>query len=194
MERKLLLQSIPLLIVLIISFVVYKTYLEETEPKEVESNIHAELIEIKNNKNNLIYDIEYFSKGQKGEEYRIYSKFGELAGDQKNLIKMREVESIIKVENSTPIKILADSAIYDKSNYNTIFSGNVIISYDEHIISSDNADLTFEKNLATIYNNVIYKNLNTKLEADKIDIDILTKNTKISMNDKLKKVRILKLN
>ena len=93
---------------------------------------------------------------------------------------MREVESIIKVENSTPIKILADSAIYDKSNYNTIFSGNVIISYDEHIISSDNADLTFEKNLATIYNNVIYKNLNTKLEADKIDIDILTKNTKIS--------------
>ena len=194
MERKLLLQSIPLLIVLIISFVVYKTYLEETEPKEVESNIHTELIEIKNNKNNLIYDIEYFSKGQKGEEYRIYSKFGELAGDQKNLIKMREVESIIKVENSTPIKILADSAIYDKSNYNTIFSGNVIISYDEHIISSDNADLTFEKNLATIYNNVIYKNLNTKLEADKIDIDILTKNTKISMNDKLKKVRILKLN
>ena len=194
MGRKLFLQSIPLLIILVISFLVYKIYFKVSEPEEVVSNIHAGLIELKTDKNNLIYDIEYFSKGQKGEEYTIYSKFGELSGDQKNLIKMREVESIIRVKNSPPIKISADNAIYNKFNYNTIFSGNVIITYDEHSITSDIADLTFEKNLATIYNNVIYKNLNTKLEADKIDINIITKDTKISMDDKLKKVRILKLN
>jgi lipopolysaccharide export system protein LptA len=117
-----------------------------------------------------------------------------LEGDQQNLIKMKQVQSIIKLKNSTPIKISADNAIYDKLNYNTIFSGSVIITYGKHSITAGNADLAFEKNLATIYNNIIYKNLNTRLLADKMEMNLLTKNLKVSMNDKQKKVKIINLN
>ena len=46
----------------------------------------------------------------------------------------------------------------------------------------------------TISKNIIYKNLDTKLEADKIEIDLLTKNTKIFMDDKSKKIKLIKSN
>jgi lipopolysaccharide export system protein LptA len=63
-----------------------------------------------------------------------------------------------------------------------------------HAITSDNLDLSFDENLATISDNVIYKNLNTRMQADKIEIDLITKNSKIFMNDKLKKVKIININ
>ena len=48
-------------------------------------------------------------------------------------------------------------------------------TYTDNIILSNNLDLDFGKNLAFIYDNVIFKNLNTKLLADKIEIDLITK-------------------
>ena len=69
-----------------------------------------------------------------------------------------------------------------------------MVTYNDHFISSDKLDLIFEKNLATISNNIIYKNLNTKLQADKVEIDLITKNSKIFMNDKTKKIKIMSIN
>ena len=48
--------------------------------------------------------------------------------------------------------------------------------------------------MATITNNVIYKNLNTKMFADKIEINLITKNSKIFMNSGSKKVKIVRIN
>ena len=69
-----------------------------------------------------------------------------------------------------------------------------MVSYTEHKITSENLDLIFNKNLVTITNNITYKNLNAVLEADKIEIDLITKNSKISMNNKSDKVNVLSLN
>ena len=107
---------------------------------------------------------------------------------------MKDVTAVITMTNSTPIKIYSDNAIYNKSNYNTSFYGNVLVNYMVHNIASDNLDLLLEKNLATFSNNIIYKNLNTELEADKIEIDLITKKSKIFMDNKSKKVKIVKLN
>ena len=54
-------------------------------------------------------------------------------------------------------------------------------------------NLLFNQNLATISNNVIYKNLNTELFADKIEIDLITKNSKIFMKNNSKKVKIVSM-
>jgi lipopolysaccharide export system protein LptA len=64
----------------------------------------------------------------------------------------------------------------------------------EHDITSDNLNLDFSQNLATISNNVFYKSLNTSLKADRIKIDLLTKDTKIYMNDKSKKINVISVN
>ena len=57
------------------------------------------------------------------------------------------------------------------------------------ILQSEGLD--FEKNLAFISNQVKYKNLNTSLQADKVEIDLISKNLKIFMNDNSKTIKII---
>tara|TARA_B100000787_G_C15981049_1_gene201599 strand:- start:64 stop:387 length:324 start_codon:yes stop_codon:yes gene_type:complete len=107
---------------------------------------------------------------------------------------MKKVTATINFKDSSPINIYADNALYSNFNNNTNFYGNVLVTYVDNVIESEKMDLFFEKNFATISNNVIYKNLNTQLEADKVEIDLITKNSKIFMEDKSKKIRIISLN
>ena len=106
---------------------------------------------------------------------------------------MKDVVAIINIKNSTPIKISAKNALYNNVNYETNFYEDVLVSYENHAINSNNLDLIFQKNLATITNNIVYKNLNTKLQADKIEIDLITKNSKIFMNNKFDKINIVSI-
>ena len=41
---------------------------------------------------------------------------------------------------------------------------------------------------------IIYKNLNTKLLADKMEIDLITKNSKIFMNNNSDTIKIVSIN
>jgi len=143
---------------------------------------------------NLIYNIEYISEFKDGSFYVITSEVGELIFDQPGLIKMKKVIATINLNNSSPIKISSDGAIYDNINHNTKFYENVIMNYDEHNTNSDNLDLLLDKNLVTLFNNVIYKNLDAELKADKMEIDLITKNSKIFMNDFSDKINIVSIN
>ena len=118
----------------------------------------------------------------------------ELPEKNSNIVLMQGVEATINNKNSSQIKILSDNATFNKITYDTIFSENVLIIYDDHLITSLNLDLFFQKNLAIISNDIIYKNLNTTLQADIIEINLLTKTSKIFMNDRTKKIKILALN
>ena len=86
---------------------------------------------------------------------------------------------------STDEKILISSnkAKYNEDNNDTMFSGSVEMIYGQHIINSEYLDLSFNDQVATLYDNVEYKSNLSKLKADKILIDFLNKNTKIQMND-----------
>ena len=145
-------------------------------------------------KSNAIYNIKYISKDKKGNSYTIKSNSGEIDSNKSELISMNDVTANINLLNSSPIIISADNAIYNNINHETNFYNNVKVRYVTANITSENMDLLFEKNVATITNNVIYKNLNTQLQADKVEIDLITKNSKIFMNSKSEKVRIISLN
>ena len=107
---------------------------------------------------------------------------------------MKDVMATINSNNLNSIKISSDNAIYNSVNYHTNFYNNVLMTYEEHNITSNNLDLLFEKNLVTITNDVVYNNLNTKLIADKIEIDLITKNSKIFMSKSSDKVKIVSIN
>ena len=98
------------------------------------------------------------------------------------------------MKNSDIIEITSKKANYNSVNYNTNFYQDVLVIFEGHQINSDNLDLFFDKNLGTIYNNIVYKNTNTTLIADKIDIDLITKDSKIYMIDETKKIKIKHLN
>ena len=54
-----------------------------------------------------------------------------------------------------------------------------------------NIDVIFTKSKLEAYNNLIYKNSDIDLSADKVELDLLTRNTKIFMFDN-SKVKIIK--
>ena len=195
MLNKKLLQFFLLIITVVISIFFFKIYFMKEETSNISTNIkNIDKKEILNKReSNLIYNIEYISEFKDGNFYIISSKYGELDYNKPELIKMKKVTAIINLNNSNPITIFADNATYDNVNYNTSFYGNVIMSYNEHSTNSDNLDLLFKKNLATLSNNIIYKNLNTKLKADKMEINLITKNSKIFMNNNSDSVKIVSM-
>ena len=98
------------------------------------------------------------------------------------------------VNNRETIKIFSDSAIYNTVNFDTQFSQNIKIIYGQHKIDCEFADLIFSNNLAIFYDNVVYQNIDTKLYADKMEIDLITKDSKVYMNDIKTKVKIIHKN
>tara|TARA_B100000767_G_scaffold190445_1_gene177725 strand:- start:81 stop:665 length:585 start_codon:yes stop_codon:yes gene_type:complete len=194
MQRKIFLQLFLLVIILISSILFYKTYFKNENIETNSETTKTVIEEVDQKKSDLMYDIEYISQSNNGKEYIVRSKYSKINKEQPHLILMEGVIAIINMKNSNPINISANNATYNKLTHNTKFYENIKTTYDEHIITSENVNLMFNKNLASIFNNVVYKTLNTKVIADKIEIDLITKNLQISMNDKSKKVKVINLN
>ena len=190
MQKKLLLQFFLFTIILIMIFFFYKIYFADKELDiSVETNSDQKISKNKKN-SNIIYNIEYVAEDNDGNNYIVKSKYGELKNDQSNLIILKKVLATINIQNSPSIEIASDGANYNSINYDTEFYGNVTLTYLDHIITSDNLDLYFQKNLAYFSDNVVYKNLNNSIQADKIEIDLITKNSKIYMNNTFKKIKV----
>ncbi len=196
MLNKTFLQLFLFIVIFLISFFFLKIYFIKKNITNTSKNVET----INNEKNlnekksNLIYNIEYVSELKDGDFYVISSEFAEIIHNKTELIKMKKVIATINLNSSMPIKIYADNAIYNDINNNTNFYGNVLMTYNMHIINSDNLDLMFEKNLVVLSNNIIYKNLNTKLEADKVEVNLITKKSKIFMNNISDTVKIININ
>ena len=195
MNKKTFLQLLILTLIIGIIFISFKKFdsNQSTTASYGASNSESE-IDKEKKISNLIYNIKYTVDAKDGSGYNIESKVGELSVENPNLIKMSYVTAFINMPDSSIIKITSDYALYDSINFDTQFYDNILVTYDEHEITSDNLDFLPDKNLATIYNNVIFSNMNTNMRADKIEFDLITKDSKIYMNDKLKKVKIVSVN
>ena len=143
------------------------------------------------NQNNLIKNLSYFSKDNLGTEYIIESKYSELNLDNVDIISMENVSAKIIMVNSEPIYVTSNFAKYNNENYETTFTDNVLIVYLDNKIRCEKFHISIKNNFANVTDNVIYENPNGILIADTIEIDLITKNSKIFMIDKNKKVMVL---
>ena len=188
MNKKIFIQSFLVLIIMFTSFVFYKLFLADNVLKV--KNIKLENLNISEKNTNQINDIIYRSKSMDDNNYIVKAEFAQINTDNPDFMILTNVKGKFLLKNSDMIEITSKKANYDSVNYNTNFYQNVLITFDNHKINSDNFDLFFDSKLGTIYNNIIYKNLSTTLVADKIDIDLITKDTKVYMLDKSKKIKI----
>ena len=141
--------------------------------------------------NNLIKDMSYETTDDRGNKYLIYSKYGEVDPDDSDIILMKNVMAKIQLFEKDTIYINSLSAKYNIINYETNFNEDVQLRYLDHEVFAENIDLSFQKSFAWLDTNVIYRSLNYELIADKIEIDLITKNSKIFTNDG-KKIKIIK--
>jgi len=184
-----------ILIAIFIFFFIKNTFLNEQKDianLDLNKDKIVEEIITKKNQNNIIENISYISIDAKGNEYILNAKYGEESKENSNILILKQVVGKIKLVNKPSIEIKSDFAKYNFLTFDTNFYKNVLGSFKESKISSDNLDLFFKKNRAIMYNNIEYLDKATTANADEISINLLNGDVNIKMFDKKEKIQIIK--
>ena len=176
-------------LVILISLSFYLKYFSRSL-ENLENQIDEEINTNKNTSSTYIDNINYTSSDAKGNTYQLTAKQAEISIKNSDIMFLEAVVAYVFIKNSDTVKITSDFGKYNSKNYDTIFSKNVIIVYPHHKITGDYLDFSFLNNLGTVSNDVVYTGDKTNLFADKIEMNLTTKDTKIFMEDNTKKVLI----
>tara|TARA_B100000941_G_scaffold224521_1_gene166759 strand:- start:489 stop:1079 length:591 start_codon:yes stop_codon:yes gene_type:complete len=190
MTKKIYIQVFLIISFVAISLLIFFKYFNNSITKNT-SKVNLE--NTTNSGESLIEDLKYLSTDKEGNKYKIEAKKGNIDKDDPDIIYLENVESVILLKNSDTILIKSKFAKYNTKNFDTLFNNSVSLSYGEHGLKSEFLDLSFENNLVSIYDNVQYLSGITSLKADRAEIDILNKNTKIFMKNPKEKVQIKNL-
>ena len=202
---KLLFQITLLSLLVIISFIFYNKYFKETRIVEIIDSKETEIQDNKNevskinknegsnkenskNKENLIKNLKYSVELADSGKYEISSNLSQLIVLENGveIIFMEDVSAIFTDKNNKKVFINSNNAEFNSDNYDTLFTGNIKIKYQDNLITSEKLHFNFIENNILVYENVIYKGLNGKIQTDNIKINLLSKNIEIFMNEKIK--------
>ena len=193
MYKKILIQFLLLITIFIIVFSTFFLYFNKKEKLKT-SNLPI-IIEkeslIDDETGTLIKDINYSFYDSAGNYYELLSEVGKVDINNPDKIFMTNVLATIYLTDSSPVKITSKHANYNKINHETSFFENVKVTHLIHKATSENLDISFKNNIASMYNNIVYNKPGTKLKADRLEIDLITKNSKIFMDNKTEKIKII---
>jgi len=193
MYKKILIQFLLLITIFIIVFSTFFLYFNKKEKLKTSSLpiIKEKKLLIDDETGTLIKDINYSFSDLSGNYYELMSEVGKVDINNSDKIFMTNVVATIYLVDSSPIKITSKYANYNKINHETSFFENVKVTHLIHKATSENLDISFNDNLASMYNNIVYNKPGTNLKADRLEIDLITKNSKIFMDNKTEKIKII---
>ncbi len=167
-----------------IIFITYQKYFK----KDLSANKspQKEKVKVVIEESNLINNITYESIDNKGRKYIIKSETGSFDENKSELIFMTNVKAQIILLDKSTIHIKSNKAEYNNVTYDTKFYEEVNLDYLEHNMFCNNLNVYFKDNLLEAYNDLTYENQNIIMFADKIEMDLLTKNSKIFKFDESK--------
>ena len=150
---------------------------------------------------NIIENVQYSFNNNKGDLYQVLADFGEINLDNPNLMFLTNVNASLVLIDKTNIILTSDFANFNTKTFETTFINKVKVRREEETIIGDELYLVLEReknetnntpileeNLIRISNNILYKKPGYSLKADILEMDLITKNIKIFMLDKQKKV------
>ncbi len=191
MLNKTALQIFILLVIGMSIFLVFTKYFKNKTIKKVEES-KTIISEDKNldEVSNLLKDVSYSTVDFEGNRYEIFAKTGEVDVNDSNIIFMKGVKAKITLINKEEININSNLAKYNNSNYETKFSDNIYLVYLDHQIGCEFMYLNIENNFLTLYENLVYNSSKGELVADRVEIDLKTKDLKVIMDKKNKDIKI----
>ncbi len=198
MIKKNILQLILIILLVILSGIFYQKYMvsyntsDKVSKKNDPNKTIDENLILKENKEtaNIIENLKYTSEDLFGNTYIINARSAQVKEGKIDQVKLFEVTAKIIPKDDEVIYINSDFADYNKINNNTIFKKNVNVTYGDQSIDAELINLDFSKNLIKIEEDVYYRNNNLKVNADKVEIDIKSRKSKISMKKIGDKVKI----
>ena len=199
MKKNIIIQIILIITVFFIIFIFLNKYFfsNETSSKKTINSIK----EI--SKDNLIKNLKYNSVNNNGDKYEISAKFGKIDTDNPEILHLTKVAGYVTLENDYKIKINSENAKFNNKSFETTFKENVKIITDEEQIYGDELYIVFDldkeelkkrplkiENKAILSNNIRIIRSTYEMQADVVEIDLITKNSKVYMHNENEKVII----
>ena len=201
MSKKTLIQVILIILIILISFFIINNYYKGTKTLKSSKEIQFKDTKSNDTNNDIIENIKYTSNNSNGDVFEILAKYGEPSKELKNLMFLTNVKANVILKNKTNIKLTSDYANFNTKTFETTFIDNVQILRNDETILGNQVYLVFDQtedvlkknsnvdqNLIRISQDVLIKKPGYMLKADILEIDLVTKNMKIYMNDKKNKI------
>ena len=181
MNKKTGLQVVMVLVIILISLWFYLKYFTKNFEDVKEVQLIEKTNEAQSSDSTYINDINYTSTDVRGNKYQITAKLAEIKIENSDVMFLTDVIAFIFIKDKDTVKITSNFGKYNTINYDTIFSENVIVVYPSHRITGEYLDFSFLTDLGIFTTNVIYTGEKTNLFADKIEMNLTTKDMKIFM-------------
>ncbi len=180
-----------LVIAIIILF--FTTYYSSYKDKIVDANKNSSTenaSKLTEETSNIIENVNYTGTNNRGTFFELNAAIAELKHDEPDLSRLQDVFVVIRLRNLRTIHIQSDKAVFNKISNDCEFFGNVKITEQDNVITSDNLDFYSSKDFLQAYNNVEYNGMKGALIADKVDVDLLKNEANIFMFKKNDKVKV----
>ena len=204
MGKKKLIQLFLLFLLILVTFFVLNIYYKSDKTINSSKKIEvSEDIKSKDGKS-IIQDIKYTSNNNNGDIFEILADYGEPSTEIDNQMFLTKVIANIILKDRSSIKLTSDYANFNTKTFETTFIDNVKIFRNDETIFGKELYLVFDQtsevlinnsdvdqNLIRISHDVIIKKPGYIMKADVIEIDLITKNIKVFMNNKNDKVEAI---
>ena len=139
--------------------------------------------------NNTFTNVEYNGVYSLKNDFKVKSEKAYITEEKPDIVFMTNMKVVINMNDGRQIFIESDKGRYNKRTFDCFFIDNVKARDEKTLIEASNLDLLATEDLVRVYNDVILKNENGSLRADKINYDFETRYYQISMfnsNEKIK--------
>ena len=190
---KKVIQILIILLIILISYLVLNIYFfDKKDISDLYLNENLVIEEDNLNFNNVMENLEYKSSDKSGNNYIIKAKRGKVNLEKENLLILEDVYGEIKLVGKSTIYIYSNFAQYNRNNFDTRFYQNVLVNFEDKRFNCDNLDLFFKDNFGSMYNNILFVDDNTQINADQVNMNLLNGDINIKMFQEEKKIKILK--
>ncbi len=190
---KKVIQILIILLIILISYLVLNIYFfDKKYISDLDLNENLVIEEDNLNFDNVMENLEYKSSDKSGNNYIIKAKKGKVNLEKENLLILEDVYGEIKLVGKSTIYIYSNFAQYNRNNFDTRFYQNVLVSFEDKRFNCDNLDLFFKDNFGSMYNNIVFVDENTQINADQVNMNLLNGDINIKMFQEEKKIKILK--
>jgi len=190
---KKVIQILIILLIILISYLVLNIYFfDKKDISDLDLNENLVIEEDNLNFDNVMENLEYKSSDKSGNNYIIKAKRGKINLEKENLLILEDVYGEIELVGKSTIYIYSNFAQYNRNNFDTRFYQNVLVNYEDKRFNCDNLDLFFKDNFGSMYNNIVFVDEDTQINADQVNINLLNGDINIKMFQEEKKIKILK--
>ena len=184
---------IQISLLLLACLLIFFTYFLNLKKKQTSANLdQIKTVEPDGKKEkmaNTFIDVQYSGLDRNGNRFIITSKYADFETDRSNIIRMEEVLCIFYFKDQTSMTVRSSHGIYNNVTDDMEFKDQVKMTYFESVLFADKASFMNMKNVLLVEGNVKTSSPEGKLQADRLDFDLNSKQLKISM-DSNEKVNI----